>query len=64
MNSQKFAYTVHCFTDKRKTQHFRNIGEAVGYANRLLSYGFQCKIYDYRPPRKYIDIVAERGPNG
>ncbi len=58
------THTVHCFSNKELTKHFPNIRDAAKYANNLLAKKHQIKIYPYRPPRNYIDIVAERGPDG
>ncbi len=62
-----YKWTVHDFTDKSKRRHFvHKTGPqgAVEYANALLAKGHRVKIFPYSPPRRYIDIVAERGPDG
>jgi hypothetical protein len=64
MDNQNYNHTVLCFTDKTKTKYFVELTEATTYANKLLRAGHKCKIYPYRPPRRYVDILAERGPNG
>jgi hypothetical protein len=62
--STEYKYTVHCFTDKTKRAHFLDVQDAIRYANKLLRAGEKAIIYPYRPPRRYVDILAERGPNG
>lgn len=37
---------------------------AVARVNELLRKGYKAWMRPYSPPRRYIDIVAERGPNG
>jgi hypothetical protein len=64
MNEEKYTHTVHCFDDKLLRKHFAGIEAATEYANELLGQGYKVKIYPYRQPRKYIDILVERGPNG
>lgn len=59
-----YKFTVHCNTDKSKRRHFVSQAEAVAYANDLLRSNHKVRIFPYRPPRRYIDILAERGPNG
>ena len=59
-----FTHTVYCFNNKKLTKNFTDGGPAYDYAIRLLRLGHKCKIYPYRPPRRYVDILAERGPNG
>jgi hypothetical protein len=62
--TETFTHTVYCFTDKTRSKHFVTLARATEYANKLLVLGHKCKIYPYRLPRKYVDILAERGPNG
>ncbi len=59
-----YTHTVMCWTDKTLRKSFEGIEAATAYANELLRAGHKVKIYPYRPPRRYVDIVAERGPNG
>jgi hypothetical protein len=62
-----YQWTVIDFTDRSQTKHFvQKTGKAgaVAYVNSLLRAGHKAKIYPYREPRRYVDIVAERGPNG
>lgn len=58
--TESFTHTVLCFTDKGKRKNFTNKQEAIDYANSLLREGHKCKVYPYRPPKKYIDIMLER----
>lgn len=37
---------------------------AVSRVNYLLRQGYRAWLREYRPVRRYVDIVAERGPNG
>jgi hypothetical protein len=62
----QLAYTksVICYDDKSLTRHFVDPQEAVTYANTLLAAGHRARLRDYRPPRKYVDILAERGRDG
>lgn len=67
--AEQLTHTVHCYSDKSKrkhftSKHFTSKQEAVTYANSLLSQGLKARIFPYSPPKKYIDILAERGPNG
>jgi hypothetical protein len=62
--AEQLTHTVHCYSDKSKRKHFTSKQEAVTYANSLLSQGLKARIFPYSPPRRYIDILAERGPNG
>jgi hypothetical protein len=66
--AEQLTHTVHCYSDKSKRKHFTSKQEAVTYAvtyaNSLLSQGLKARIFPYSPPKKYIDILAERGPNG
>lgn len=64
MSEPNYTHTVHCFDDKAKRRHFKGIEAATRYANELLAEGHKVKIYPYGPPKKYIDYVAERGPDG
>lgn len=64
MEEQQYTHTVHVWTNKALRKHFAGIEAATAYANDLLKQGHKVKIYPYRPVRRYIDIVAERGPNG
>jgi len=59
-----FTHTVYCFSDKTRSKNFINLPRATEYANKLLSSDHKCKIYPYRQPHSYVDIIAERGPNG
>lgn len=64
---QNYQWTVRCFSDKAKTKHFiqkGGPGGAVAYANKLLAAGEKAKIYPYSSPKRAIDYIAERGPNG
>lgn len=63
-NQPNYTHTVHCYTDRTRRRHFEGIEAATAYANDLLRQGEKAKIFPYRPPRRYVDIVAERGPNG
>lgn len=64
MGEQKYTHTVHCFDDKTKRQHFTSHREAVAYANQLLRAGHKAQIYPYSLSKRYIDYLAERGPDG
>lgn len=64
MTTPVYTHTVRCFDDKKLTQNFTDIKRASKYANELLQAGHKCKIYPYREPKRYIDVLAERGPNG
>jgi hypothetical protein len=64
MNEEKYTHTVHCFDDKSLRKHFVGIEATTEYANKLLMQNHKVKIYLYRPQRRYVDILAERGPNG
>lgn len=55
----EYTKTVRDFTDRSKDKDFVDPQAAIGYANTLLRQGHKVKIYDYRPPRRYIDHVAE-----
>jgi hypothetical protein len=59
-----YTKTVFCQDDKSLTRHFVDLQEAINYANTLLAAGHQARLRDYRPPRKYVDILAERGRDG
>lgn len=54
-----YTKTVRDFTDRANDKHFVDPAEAVAYANDLLRQGHKAKIYDYKPPRSYIDHVIE-----
>lgn len=58
-----YTHTVHDFTDKSRRKHCTSLAEATDYANDLLRQGHQVKIYDYKPARRYVDVLAERGPD-
>lgn len=64
MEEVKFTHTVHCFDDKSLRKHFEGIEAATEYANKLLREKHRVRIFPYTPPRRYVDIVAARGPNG
>jgi hypothetical protein len=64
MSEEKFTHTVHCFDDKTLRKHFAGIEAATEYANKLLEQGHKVRIYPYKPARRYVDILVERGPNG
>lgn len=55
-----FTHTVHCFTDKTLRKNLPGLHLAIRYANKLLQSGHQVKIYQYRPPKKYIDYLIEQ----
>jgi len=59
-----YNYTVRCFDDKSLTQHFVSITDSTNYANELLLNGHKCRIYPYRKPRTYLDVLEERYKNG
>lgn len=59
-----YTKTVFCQDDKSLTRHFVDPQEAVTYVNQLLRAGHRARLRDYRPPRKYVDILAERGKDG
>lgn len=59
-----YTETVFCQDDKSLTCHFVDPQEAVTYVNALLRAGHQARLRDYKPPRKYVDILAERGRDG
>lgn len=61
---QQFTKTVLCTDNKSLTKHFATQAEAVDYANELLAAGHKVRIVDYRPPKKYVDYLAERGKDG
>ena len=61
---QDFKHTVRCFDDKSLTKHFTSVSEATAYANELLLDGHKCRVYPYRKPRTYLDILEERYKNG
>lgn len=64
MTTPVYTHTVRCFDQKDLTKPFTNIKQATKYANQLLRDGHKIKIYPYREPKRYIDYLAERGPNG
>lgn len=59
-----FTHTVYCFSNSARTKNFTDRDAAIKYANSLLKQKEMCKLYPYRPLRSYVDILAERGPNG
>lgn len=66
----EFKWTVFYkdpLTGKLTREHFANkTGKdgAVSRVNYLLRKGYKAWLRTYSPARRYIDIVAERGPNG
>lgn len=62
-DESSYTHTVHCYDNKSLRQHFVSLGKATQYANSLLANGHKVKIFPYTPSRRYIDIVAERGPD-
>lgn len=59
MSDKNFNWTVHCFDDKSLRKHFEQKGQAVTYANDLLSQGHKAKLFTYSQPKRYIDHIAE-----
>ena len=69
-NQADYKWTVFYkdpITQTVKREHFVNkTGKAgaIPRVNELLRQGYQAWLRPYKPPRHYVDIVAERGPNG
>lgn len=65
-DGQEFTHTVHCYDDKSLRKHCTSLTEAVDYANGLLKQKHSTAIfpYNYQSGQRYVDIVAERGPDG
>lgn len=59
MESEQYTHTVVCFTEDNKRYDCASHQQAIDKANALLRLGHRCKIYPYRPPRRYVDFVAE-----
>lgn len=69
-NQPEYKWTVFYkdpTTQALSREHFVNkTGKegAIERCNALLRKGYKAWLRSYSPPRRYVDIVAERGPNG
>ena len=61
MEQPEFTHTV--FDNSNNERYdFRSFDEARLAANRLLAAGHNVRLTRYRPPRRYIDYLAEQEP--
>lgn len=59
----KYTHTVFDNTTNLR-EDFTDQKKAIAYANKLLAQGHKINLRPYKPKKRYIDIVAERGPDG
>jgi len=60
MDNSEYTHTVVIFGETKQSYHFPSHKAAINYANKQLRKGVKCKIYPYRDPRGYVDVLIER----
>ena len=57
--SPQYKHTVRCFSDRSLDAHFEQMKDAIEHVNGLLAQGYKAKLYPFRPPKRYVDFLAE-----